>query len=103
MTPNQRKLIQRLGECHFYPESWDKRFVKDMLFKANSPDWEACKLSPRQSHALLAVGHRYREQLRSIPDPETGNQVADLPAPGEFAENTPAQDVPDLPQQPSLF
>ncbi len=99
MSEDQWKLIQRLSDCTLYAEGWDKKFVKSLIALAD----QKAELSPKQAYFLLVMGHRYRRQLREIPDPVTGHKVSVVPEPPPYIDGQPAPDVPDLPQQPTLF
>ncbi len=66
MTPKEIAIAKRLRICTFLPGSYDKRFIRNMAFRAeHSPEKE---LTPKQ-HELLVVTmrHRYRRQLGEAP------------------------------------
>lgn len=60
MTPEQIRAIKMLSRCTFLPASFDKRFVRSMVDKANDP--EPTPLTPKQDALLWRMVHRYRRQ-----------------------------------------
>ena len=58
MTTEQRRKLNLLNQCRFYPGSWDKRFVRNM--HAESDDFEP---SPRQAWSIDNLYYRYRKQI----------------------------------------
>lgn len=60
LTAEQLRAIRLLSRCTFLPASWDKRFVRDMVAKANDP--EPVPLTERQHRCLMEKVHRYRRQ-----------------------------------------
>lgn len=57
MTDQQRKWIEELARCSFYPGSYDKRFVRDM----ESQPADAV-LTEKQAAFLHRLAWRYRKQ-----------------------------------------
>lgn len=57
MTDQQRKWIEELSHCSFYPGSYDKRFVRDLASQPRDKE-----LTEKQAAFLERIAWRYRKQ-----------------------------------------
>lgn len=63
MTSQERHMALALSGCTFLPGTREKRFVRDMAWKAeNEPD---TPLTRKQAAYLLVVFYKYRKQLQA--------------------------------------
>jgi len=64
VTPeNWREGAARLAGVSFLPGSWDKRFAKDMMLRAQDPEFAPTE---KQLACLGRLLHRYRRQIKAM-------------------------------------
>jgi hypothetical protein len=61
MTPLQITMIVDLHRCTFLPESFEKRFVKSLFYRASHDPNKP--ITDRQNRYLAELYHKYRKQI----------------------------------------
>lgn len=103
MTDHEVELALALGSCSFPPGSSQKRFARDLAYRAtNAPTVD---ITLRQRHYLELLAWKYRRQLpkRLVPDRKPLDRPAKVKETKKRTRRTKAQVATDETKQERLL